>query len=575
MENELKELLLAGDPVETVENSQAFALMPIYACWNPDPRTIDVPALVELLAKAKELGAAGIDGAIRYMRDPAHADFASDIAIVEFVDDGRDHVVRYYGRNMVASLGRDYVGTRFSALANQGPSARAFGPSYDAVAMRREALYCENSNTIGLTARTWRRLIVPTIDATGKVDGVIVASGSGDGVPNWPIVTPKQRPGECVPAEYRFARDRYLALSGYELTRQIQTSAHGLLGVGQVGVAILANDLSTFRYVSERFGALLGFDPVSLTGGKLAEILERPEDFAPIRDAFTAGRDTPEFETVIRRRDGSRMFARLSLARIEYNSFASFAVWLTDLTEHKRLQEELAAAQAQTLRESAARQRLWVSLAHDIRTPVNAIKGFADALEILPKVDEARAREYGGLIRRASVMLSTLIGDLLDLSRLDAGKYQLALRDIDPAQPIKAALEIARPLAAAKSIALEVDLAIGLGLKADPDALARVAVNLLSNAIKFTPNGGRIAVCLRPEPRGGVALAISDSGRGISPEALARLTKPYEQADAAGDRRSGTGLGLSIVKGLVELHGGTLELESNLGQGTTVTVSLP
>lgn len=574
LENTLKDLILAGDPVETVENSQALALMPVYACWNPDPRSIDVPVMVELLARAAELGAGGVEGAIRALRQTDHASLARETSVVEFIDGGRDHLVRYYGRAMVEALGRDYTGVKLSTLAIQGPSARVFGPSYDAVAARREPLYSENSNTIGLLARTWRRLIVPTFDPKGKVDGVIAANGAGYGVPSWPIVTPKARPGEGVALEYRLARDRYLALSGYELTRQIQTSAHGLLGVGQVGVAILANDVATFRYVSERFGALLGLDRIALAGRKIIDILEQPDDFKPVRDAFAAGRDTCECETVIRHKNGSPMFVRLTFGRMEYNLIPAVAVWLTDLTEHKRLQDELAAARAQSERESLARQRLWASLAHDIRTPVNAVLGFADALQSLPKIDEARSREYGGLIRRAGIHLSTLIRDLLDLSRIDAGKFELEKKRIDPTRPLSSAREIVMSLADAKKVTLETDFASGLTLEADADALTRIAVNLLSNAIKFTPEGGKIALVLDVASPSGVLIKVADTGRGISPTALARLTRPYEQAET-GDRAGGTGLGLSIVKGLVDLHGGSLAIESAVGKGTTVSVRLP
>jgi len=567
--------IVAADPLETVERAIAAGLEPVYACWDPDPETLDQPVLRRLAAQGPALTALGLEGAARELRTGSQAALGADCMAVALVDDGRDHLYLHYGRNIAARSGRDWTGLPLSQMMARSAASWLYGPIYNTVAAAGRPLYTENSNTPGLAVLTWRRLILPVKDGAGRVAGFVVANLSAPGLPAWSPVLPIRGRGTPADDRYRRARDRYNVACAIELNRGIEASAKALLGVGRVGVAIVTPDLGAFRYVGQHLAAMLGANATNFADRRPLDLLEDPAPLAAAARAMLDGADGQEAEGFVALDGGRRMYARLSFGRIDYNRGQGVALWITDLTEHRRLQDELSAARAGLEREHRARQRLWASLTHDIRTPINAILGFSESLEILPGFDEAKTREYAALIRRAGGILSKLVDDLLDLSRLEAGKYPLRRAPIDPAVPIAGAVEIIRPLAEAKRQALTVDLAAGLTVEADADALGRIALNLLSNAVKFTPNGGSISIALAAEAEGRTCLGVSDTGRGIAPEALARLQRPYEQAEGATDRLSGTGLGLSIVKALVDLHGGTLDIASRPGEGTIVRVILP
>ena len=574
-QHRLRDLILADDPVATLRFPVSLGLMPLYVCWDPRPETLDQPAFAALREAATELRDIGIEDALDWIKRKAKPRLRDWLVAVEIVEGGRDFLYRHYGAAVSASVGRDNTGTLLSLMTRHSASARVYQPGYDAIAKRRLPLYTESVNTSGLVVTTWRRLIVPTFAGRRKVDGFLVANVPVGGLPEWPLVLPRGRLGRERIRSFETARGQFNGLSAGDVTRQIEANIRGLLGGGQIGIAILSSDLAIFRYVSPQLAKMLRSESIPLTRRGPADYLADPALFARVAADLASGAEYAEIETEMRRIDGTRLFARLTFGRLDYNMGPAIAVWIADLTEHKRLQEELARAKAEAEREAQGRQRLWASLAHDIKTPLNAVVGFASALESLPKIDEARVREYGGLIRQSGKLLSTLIDDLLDLSRMDAGKFALVRSEIDPAVSLGAALDIVRPLAEAKRIELRATFASGLKIKADAKALARIAVNVLSNAVKFTPEGGRIEASLARGPKGGARIAISDTGRGIPSGALRRVLKPFEQADPGTDRDGGTGLGLSIVKGLVDLHGGHLDIKSAVGKGTTVDIHLP
>jgi len=233
--------------------------------------------------------------------------------------------------------------------------------------------------------------------------------------------------------------------------------------------------------------------------------------------------------------------------------------------------EQAARADAETA--GRAKDEFLAALSHELRTPLNALMGWIWWLRRggLDADRQARALET---IERNTTALAQLIEDLLDVSRIVTGRMQLALREVEPAPIVAAAVESARPAAAAKSIALGVAIDETGPVVADPDRLQQIVSNLMSNAVKFTPDKGRVDVLLR---RGGndVVLEVRDSGRGISAALLPHVFDRFRQADA---RRpiTGLGLGLSIVRHLVDKHGGTIRAESpGDGRGATFTVTLP
>ncbi len=242
------------------------------------------------------------------------------------------------------------------------------------------------------------------------------------------------------------------------------------------------------------------------------------------------------------------------------------------------LEARLARAEAGRERaegEARARARFLAEMSHELRTPLNAVVGFSDVMRTKlfgPLPD--RYAEYAELIHQSGEHLTALIDDVLDLSKIDADRYELRRELLDAREPAEAALRLMRPQAERKGVALRADLPSGpLTADADARALKQIALNLLSNALKFTPPGGEVNLSVRASA-GALELAVSDTGPGISPEDLRRLGAPYAQAEAGRDAK-GTGLGLSLVKALAGLHGGELLLESRLGEGTAATVRLP
>ena len=220
------------------------------------------------------------------------------------------------------------------------------------------------------------------------------------------------------------------------------------------------------------------------------------------------------------------------------------------------------------------------TLSHELRTPLNAILGWAQVLRS-GKVDEATTTRALEAIERNSRAQAQLISDLLDVSRIITGKLRLELKPLDLSSIIEAALESVRPAADAKSIRLRVIMDRGIGpLVGDPDRLQQVVWNLLSNAIKFTPQGGSMEVQLRRPGDATARMAeimVSDTGPGIRPDFLPYVFDRFRQAESSTTRaHGGLGLGLSIVRHLVELHGGTVGVESTgEGQGSTFFVRLP
>ena len=237
---------------------------------------------------------------------------------------------------------------------------------------------------------------------------------------------------------------------------------------------------------------------------------------------------------------------------------------------------QLEAARSEAEAQNAGKTRFLATMSHELRTPLNAVIGFSDIMRQglfgpLP----ARYGDYADSIHQAGGHLLALINDVLDLSKIDAARYQLALEDFDARDPVSEAIALMRLQAAEKGVELGGVLpAEPLPVTADRRALKQIALNLMSNAVKFTPAGGSVTVTL--EPLGAeMELSVADTGVGIAPEDLRRLGRPFEQAGGADQRAQGTGLGLSLVRSLAELHGGRTVIDSTLGEGTAISVRLP
>ncbi len=215
-------------------------------------------------------------------------------------------------------------------------------------------------------------------------------------------------------------------------------------------------------------------------------------------------------------------------------------------------------------------------MSHELRTPLHAILGLSEIIRDQPGIEQP-VPEYGKMIHDSGQHLLTLINDILDMSKIEAGRYELVEETVVLAELAQACLTITSTRANMAGVHLSDQVSAALPpVRADARALKQVLLNLLSNAVKFTPAAGTVTLSAAVQPDGAMMLRVSDTGVGIAEEDLTRVAEPFWQADPSHARKyGGTGLGLSITKHLILLHGGTMEVESEVGEGTIVTVTLP
>jgi signal transduction histidine kinase len=226
-----------------------------------------------------------------------------------------------------------------------------------------------------------------------------------------------------------------------------------------------------------------------------------------------------------------------------------------------------------------AKSLMLANVSHDLRTPLNAIIGFSDLMqrELLGPLGHTRYIGYAQDIKNSGELLLKIVNNLLDLSKVESGQQKLQEEVVEIGALFDDCRHMLEEQVTQAGLKLQVSLARDLpAAKADPRAIQRIVLNLMSNAIKFTRPGGTVTVSAWTDPDDHIALRVSDSGIGIAQEDLAHLFLPFSRgASALKANGDGTGLGLSIVKSLAELHGGTVEMKSTPGSGTTVTVHLP
>ena len=266
-----------------------------------------------------------------------------------------------------------------------------------------------------------------------------------------------------------------------------------------------------------------------------------------------------------------RLIATVSDLRHSQQTLEMQTVQLADLAE-KYAEEKTRAEDA-----NAAKSKFLANMSHELRTPLNAIIGFSEIMEsgMFGSLGADKYHEYCGDIRQSGQFLLEVINDILDMSKIEAGRMKLDFEDIELDHLLAEAMRVVSSRADDKKITLSAEIAPSLFFKADRRALKQIALNLLSNAVKFTPENGRITVHGRMSG-GAITVAIQDSGIGIEKEALKKLGRPFEQVESQLVKsHQGSGLGLAIAKSLIELHGGAMRIRSTPGTGTLVVVRLP
>jgi two-component system cell cycle sensor histidine kinase PleC len=225
---------------------------------------------------------------------------------------------------------------------------------------------------------------------------------------------------------------------------------------------------------------------------------------------------------------------------------------------------------------SAAKSAFLANMSHELRTPLNAIIGFSEIMmkELFGPVGTDQYRSYTADIFNSGNLLLELINDVLDMAKIEAGRYQLTPRPLDPEVAIDQAMRLMRRRAEEKGLQLLSEHEELPEIEADHRAVKQMLLNLLSNAVKFTDQGAVMVHARQTES--GIEIRVVDTGRGIPADALPRLARPFEQVGTELNRdTSGTGLGLALTKSLAEMHGGSLDIQSEVGRGTMVAIRLP
>jgi PAS domain S-box-containing protein len=298
------------------------------------------------------------------------------------------------------------------------------------------------------------------------------------------------------------------------------------------------------------------------------------------KSVFEIWRDTPLAEMATRALQGETCRSQTEVAGLGL-AFETTYGPLTDaagaiiggIGVAMDITERLAAVRARA--ESEAKSRFLAGMSHELRTPLNSILGFAQLLEQPAYGDlSERQRHYVDNILSSGRHLLSLVNDVLDISKVAAGRLQLEAERLDLAVLAREVLAEVEPLAAAKQLRLRVD-SIALTAIGDSRATRQILLNLLSNAIKFTPEAGRVAVALRRTARGDHAITVTDCGPGIPRELRRLVFDEFAQINLPTHRQSGTGLGLSLSRHLARAMGGDVSLASRVGRGCTFTLRLP
>jgi PAS domain S-box-containing protein len=284
------------------------------------------------------------------------------------------------------------------------------------------------------------------------------------------------------------------------------------------------------------------------------------------------------YETPVLCRDGRVLTVvwRRALLRDSAGQVTEVVSYGTDLTGHKSLEDALLEATRQAEEASRAKSAFLANMSHELRTPLNSVLGFSELLqqEHFGSLT-ARQVDYVAAIHDSGSHLLKLVNDVLDVSKVEAGRLELERRWVDPRETLSAVLRGLQPLAGSRNVAIvsQVDEELEQACL-DPLRLRQILFNLLSNGIKFSHEGGRLELRLSAV-EDGVRIVVRDWGVGIASEDLPRLFLEFEQLGELSARAQGTGLGLALTRRLVLLHGGTIEVESELGQGSTFSVVIP
>ena len=382
-------------------------------------------------------------------------------------------------------------------------------------------------------------------------------------------------------AQFELEGQQYLVLNGRDIseTERARLAHEAVLHNASLGIAFTREQ--TFVQANPALEQMFGWAPGTLTGqpGRVvwASDAEYAEIGAMIGPRLARG-ESVEFVRELKRRDGSVFWCRMLTKAVDpRHPMGGGTIWIVeDITERRRTEQALAKARDDAEAANRAKSAFLANTSHEIRTPLNGLVGLA-RLARRPEVDEARRRQYLDQIGDSAETLTAVISDVLDLSKIEAGRLLIDPVSFDLASLLDSLGRVYGTLADARGLAYTQTIHSALPRRAlgDPVRLRQILTNYLNNALKFT-HDGRIALDASAPRAGWLRVAVSDSGPGIEADVQARLFTPFTQADQSTTRRfGGTGLGLSICRELAHLMHGQVGVQSRIGEGSTFWLELP
>jgi PAS domain S-box-containing protein len=335
------------------------------------------------------------------------------------------------------------------------------------------------------------------------------------------------------------------------------------------------------EFASTALGRLLGRS-TDIVGSDIIGLIH-PDDLAEVMEQRKKAAPGKITTTTYRMRDVGGHYvwfeSALSLVCEETTGELRHIVGvMRDVSERKAAELEMQLAHEAADAANKAKSSFLANMSHELRTPLNAIIGFTDLMchETFGPIENSRYREYVSLIHNSGQYLLDLINDVLDMAKIESGKFELNIKNVNLAETIGECVQTMAERAASAGVAVNASLPVqGLFCRADGRAMKQILLNLLSNAIKFTPTGGHVDITATIEDNV-VRIEIRDDGIGISTADLPRLAKPFVQVcEDPNLAKKGTGLGLALVRALIEQHGGHLTIESPAQEGTIVTIEFP
>jgi len=372
-----------------------------------------------------------------------------------------------------------------------------------------------------------------------------------------------------------------LERDGAVAARSAESQMRKVIDGSQQGIVV--RTLEKVLYVNHGFARMMGYGsiPELIAAGHL---LDRdsihPDDIPVVMEHLRrriSGEDKySQYELRLKRRDGSYLWVETMASPVNWDGQPASLSWLMDISARKAAEAEMIRSRETAERANRVKSEFLASMSHELRTPLNAILGFSEMIstEMFGKL-HSRYIEYAGDIHQSGQHLLDLINDILDLSKLEAGKLTLKDSDFDLVRMVKNVLALVQRQADGKSLTIAELLPAQARVRGDLRAMKQVLLNLLSNAVKFTPEGGEITVAIQ-DRAGALELIVRDTGIGMTAGEIAVALEPFGQVDSLLAREQpGTGLGLPISVALMKLHGGSLRIDSTPGEGTSLIATIP